>query len=169
MGLLIALMLTSSISSMVFVGPRVGKTMGEDHKLFRFLTKHDKKDNPTAAIALQWAISLTMILTNSFKEVTEYTGVVLSFCSLMTVMGVFVHRHRYPDAPRPYKTFGYPITPLIFSAIIVWSIVYLVYEDFYKTFVTCEQQAPWTFLASTLTLALGGIMWIINNKIENKK
>jgi len=166
MGLLIALMLTSSISSMVYVGPRVGMTMGEDHKMFRCLTWKNKLDCPSVAVALQWLISLILILTDSFKEVTEYTGIVLSFCSMLTVAGVFVHRRRFPNAPRPYKSFGYPVTPLLFCLLIICSIVYLVYQDFTKSFVEHSQSAPWTTIASVLTILIGCLLWFVNVRIN---
>lgn len=169
MGLLIALMLTSSISSMVYVGPRVGQTMGEDHRLFRFLTLRNRRGCPSAAIALQWVVSLTMILTDSFKAVTEYTGIVLSLCSLLTVGGVFIHRWRFPRAERPYRAFGYPLTPLFFCAVILWSIVYLMQADFSKAFVTHEQAAPWTTIASLCTLLLGAVLWMADNHLKENK
>ena len=169
MGMLIALMLTSSISSMVYVGPRVGSTMGEDYRMFRFLKWHNKHNCPSVAVALQWFISMLMIVTGSFKEVTEYTGIVLSFCSLLTVAGVFVHRHRQPNAPRPYKTFGYPITPLIFCLVIICSIAYLVYQDFFKSFVEHSQTAPWTTIASTATLLGGWLLWFVAQRLNNAK
>ena len=168
MGLLIALMLTSSISSMVYVGPRVGATMGEDHRIFRFLTWRNKHDCPSVAVALQWLISLVMILTNSFKEVTEYTGIVLSFCSMLTVAGVFVHRRRFPTMQRPFKTVGYPVTPIIFCALILCSIVYLVHQDFVKTFVDHSQSAPWTTIASSLTLLSGIALWWVSDKVNKR-
>ena len=86
MGMLIALMLMSSISSMVYAGPRVGMTMGEDHRMFKFLTWKNRLDCPSVAVALQWLISLLLILTDSFKMVTEYTGIVLlAFSSIVAV------------------------------------------------------------------------------------
>ena len=166
MGLLIALMLTSSISSMVYVGPRVGMTMGEDHKMFQFLTWKNKLDCPSVAVALQWLISLILILTDSFKEVTEYTGIVLSFCSMLTVAGVYVHRRRFPNASRPYKSFGYPVTPLVFCLLIICSIAYLVYQDFSKSFVEHSQSAPWTSIASVMTLLIGCLLWFVNERIK---
>lgn len=166
MGLLIALMLTSSISSMVYVGPRVAQTMGEDHKIFHFLTHRNRRGCPSAAIALQFLISLFMILTDSFQQVTEYTGIVLSFCSLLTVGGVFVHRWRYPKVERPYKSFAYPVTPILFCAVILWSIVYLIQTDFNKAFVSHEQVAPWTTIASCLTLLAGGVLWYVNKMLS---
>lgn len=168
MGMLIALMLTSSISSMVYVGPRVGSTMGEDYRMFRFLTWHNKRNCPSIAVALQWFISMLMIVTGSFKEVTEYTGIVLSFCSMLTVAGVYVHRLRFPEAERPYKTFGYPVTPLIFCALILCSIIYLMYQDFTKTFVEHTQSAPWTTIASTATLLVGWLLWFVAHRINKR-
>lgn len=167
MGMLIALMLTSSISSMVYVGPRVGMTMGEDYRMFRFLTWHNSRNCPSIAVALQWGISMLMILTGSFKEVTEYTGIVLSFCSMLTVAGVFVHRRRFPDAERPYKAFGYPVTPLIFCGLILYSIVYLVHHDFINTYVNHTQAAPWTSIASVVTLVAGWLLWFVAQRINN--
>lgn len=169
MGILIALMLTSCISSMVYVGPRVGMIMGEDHKMFRFLTWKNSKGSPSVAVAFQWIISLLLILTNSFKEVTEYTGIVLSFCSLLTVFGLFVHRRRFPNLVRPYKAMVYPITPMFFCAIIVWSIIYLIYDDFVKAFIEHQQLAPWTTIASSLTLLFGMLLWFVNRRLDEKK
>lgn len=172
MGMLIALMLTSSISSMVYVGPRVSLTMGEDYRMFGFLKWRNKHSCPSIAVALQWLISLIMIITDSFKEVTEYTGIVLSFCSLLTVAGVFVHRYRFPNAHRPYKTLGYPVTPIIFGVVIISSISYLVYQDFTKTFVEHSQSAPWTTIASACTLLIGWLLWFVAegfNKRHNQQ
>lgn len=165
-GLLIALMLMSSISSMVFVGPRVGMVMGEDHKLFRFLTKKTKKDNPAVAIWFQWAISALLILTGSFQLVTQYTGIILSLFALLTVVGVSIHRYRFPDAERPYKTQAYPIPIIIFAAVIIWSIVYLIYDDYIKTFITHDQMAMWTTIMSAGTLLLGAAVWVVDKRIS---
>lgn len=169
MGLLIALMLVSSISSMVFVGPRVGVTMGEDHKILTFLTKTNKNNCPNVAIWAQWALSSVMVVTGAFRQITQYTSVVLSLCALLTVLGVFVHRRRFPKAERPYRTFLYPLPPIIFGIIISWSIVYTLYEDIRLTFVTHEQTLPWTFILSVATLVFGFIMFLISKKISNAK
>lgn len=172
MGGLIVLMLASSISSMVFIGPRVGKTMGEDHRSLRFLTKSNKKGSPNRAIWVQWGVSVLLILTGSFKIVTEYTGIVLSFCSLLTVLGIFIHRYKFREMKRPFKVPLYPLPPIIFSVVIIWSIVYLIYEDYRSTFIFHTQQAMWTTIASTLTLLSGLCIWFVQqntniNKQEN--
>jgi len=169
MGFLIAVMLMSSISSMVFVGPRVGVTMGEDHKVFSFLTKVNGRKCPYVAIWAQWLVSAVMIMTGAFRQITQYTSVILSFCALLTVFGVFVHRRRFPKARRPYRTLAYPLPAVVFCVIIAWSIVYTVYEDFRQTFVTAEQMAPWTTILSIATLVVGILIYFISRKMENKQ
>ncbi|MBO4327865.1 MAG: amino acid permease [Bacteroidales bacterium] len=169
MGLVISLLLLSSISSMVFMGPRVAQVMGEDHRILRFLSFKDKKGVPLAAIGFQFVISVLLIITDSFEMITKYTGILLSLCSLLTVIGVFVHRRKFPNAERPYKTLGYPVTPIVFSALIVWSIVYLVHEDYTKTFIAHEQSAMWMSIMSFCTLLAGFIVYLINIRITKKQ
>lgn len=169
MGLLIALLLVSSISSMVFLGPRVSQVMGEDTYILRFLAKKSKHGTPYVAVWVQFAISFLLIITNSFELVTKYTGITLSFFALMTVAGVFVHRKRYPGAARPYKTWGYPVIPVIFITLIVWSIVYLVYEDFQNTFIHGSQPMMWMSLMSLLTLLTGAGLFLINKSVVIKR
>lgn len=163
-GMLIALMLTSSISSMVYVGPRVGVTMGEDHRFFRFLTRRNAQDCPSSAIWAQWTISALLILTGSFRVVTQYTGIIISLFALLTVVGVFVHRRRFPEAERPYRTHLYPLPPLLFGLVFVWSIVYLMFDDFEQAFVSHRQDAPWTTIMSFGTLVIGAAIWWIEKK-----
>jgi APA family basic amino acid/polyamine antiporter len=169
MGLLIALLLVSSISSMVFLGPRVSQVMGEDTYILRPLAKRSERGTPYVAIWVQYIISVLLIITNSFELVTKYTGITLSFFALMTVIGVFVHRKRYPNVHRPYKTWGYPFTPIVFIMLIVWSIVYLVREDFILTFVEGKQDVMWMSLMSALTLLSGAFIYQSNRWIVYKR
>jgi len=118
---------------------------------------------------VQYFISVLLIITNSFELVTKYTGITLSFFALMTVIGVFVHRHRFPKMNRPYKTWGYPFTPIIFIILIVWSIVYLVREDFILTFIQGKQNVMWMSLMSFLTLLTGALIYQANRWIVYRR
>lgn len=169
MGLLIAVLLVSSISSMVFLGPRVSQVMGEDTYILRALSRKSAKGTPYVAIWVQFAISALLIVTDSFELVTKYTGITLSFFAMLTVAGVFVHRRRFPHAPRPYRTWGYPVVPSVFIVLILWSIIYLVYEDFVCTFVTQTQRVMWMSLMSLLTLLTGALLYCVNSVIIKHK
>ena len=120
-----------------------------------------------SAIIFQYAISFLLIITNSFEMITKYTGILLSMCSLLTVLGIFRHRRKFPNIERKYKTLGYPVTPILFCVLIVWSIVYLVYED-YTMFAKGEQPVMWMTLMSAFTLISGIIVYFINTIIIKK-
>lgn len=167
MGLLLALLLMSSISSMVYVGPRVGQTMGEDYLAFRFLTRKNRRGVPYIAVWVQFSISALMILTDSFEVVTQYTGIIISLFGLLTVAGIFVHRYRFPRAERPYRCLAYPFPPLFFCVVIVWSIVYLMANDI-QSFIDGSQSAPWTTIASLLTLLTGVLLYIISSGVNSR-
>lgn len=169
MGLLITLMLLSSISSMVYVGPRVAVSMGEDHRMFRFLTKRNRNGCPSAAIWMQYAVTSVMLLTGSFRLITQYTGIVLSVCALLTVFGLVLHRRKFPQAARPCRSWAYPLPTLIFCTILLWSIVYMMYGDCVDAFVSKKQTLPWTMILSSLTILVGFVLYWVNKKLEKNK
>ncbi|MEL6987970.1 MAG: APC family permease, partial [Bacteroidota bacterium] len=69
----IALFLVSSISAMIWVGPRVSNKMGQDHKLWSFLYSGDKI--PVNAIFFQASLSILLILTGTFEQILIYCGI----------------------------------------------------------------------------------------------
>ncbi|CAN1210542.1 amino acid permease [Tumidithrix helvetica PCC 7403] len=125
MSFLISFGLVSSISSMVWAGPRVTQVMGEDIPLFKLLSKRNQYGVPLYAMLLQLAIVIFLTISSSFEAVITYLGFTLTLSSCITVLGLFVHRLRYPDILRPYRTWGYPLTPLIFLAISLWMLVFI--------------------------------------------
>ncbi|MDF1561588.1 MAG: amino acid permease [Deltaproteobacteria bacterium] len=122
----IALALVSSVSALLMVGPRVYEAMGEDHRPLRFLRLRPDGGGPAASIVLQAALALVLVLTLSFDALLMYIGFTLSLSAALTVAGVFVLRRRQPDLPRPYRTWGYPLTPLLFVGFALWMIVWSV-------------------------------------------
>ncbi len=127
-GGLICFGLISAISAMFWIGPRVTKVMGEDLVALRFFSNTTEGGVPVAAIVLQLAIVTLMILTQSFESVLEFIQFSLTLSSFLAVLGVIVLRIRQPDLERPYRTWGYPVTPLIFLAITLFMLVYLLIE-----------------------------------------
>lgn len=152
MSLLISFGLLSSISSMTWAGPRVTQAIGEDIPFFKGLAKKNASGIPYYAILLQLSIVLVLVLTSTFETVITYLGFTLTLSSFLTVLGVFVHRMRFPDVPRPYKTWGYPVTPLIFLAISLWMLSYIFLDK------------PVESMAGLATIALGLPVYFIANK-----
>jgi len=128
MTVLICLALISSLSSLIMVGPRVTQTMSEDMKRLRFLATRNTSGAPTFAIILQALVAIFLTLTATFNAVLTYVGFTLALFASLTVFGVFVLRRRHPHLKRPFKTWGYPVTPAIFLLLYGWMICYLIIE-----------------------------------------
>lgn len=126
MALLISLTLLSTISSLIFAGPRIAQVMGEDLHGLRFLAKKNNRGLPMNAILLQSGITFLMLFTSSFEKALTYVGFTLSLFTFLTVLGLFILRKKKPDLPRPYKTWGYPVTPIIFLSLTLWTLVFVL-------------------------------------------
>ncbi len=152
MAFLIAFGLISSISSMILAGPRVTQVIGEDIPVFNFLAKKNKNGIPLYALLLQLFIVIVLIITASFETIINYLGFTLTLSSLLTVIGLFIHRDKYSEIPRPYKTWGYPITPIIFFNISVWILAFIIKDK------------PLVALWGLGTILLGLIVYFISAK-----
>lgn len=139
----IALLLFSSVSAAMMAGPRVYQAIGEDYRCFRFLRVRSKSAGPVTAIALQASVAILMLLTSSFDALLTYIGFTLSISAGLTVVGLFVMRRRSPDMVRPYRCWGYPVTPLLFVALSCWMVVFTLIE------------LPYVAVAGLLTIATG--------------
>ena len=78
------------------------------------------------AILFQLAVTTLLLMTRSFEAVLEFIQFSLTFCSFLAVLGVIVLRVRQPDLVRPYRMWGYPVTPLVFLAVTVFMMYYLL-------------------------------------------
>jgi APA family basic amino acid/polyamine antiporter len=128
-------------NGLILAGARVQYAMAADGLFFRRAATLNRHRVPAFALAAQgvWAAFLTLprtvttdaagqpVFGNVYTQLLEYiVSVDLVFYGLM-VGAVFVARRRWPDAPRPYRTFGYPLTPLIYIALAALLVVDLAY------------------------------------------
>ena len=124
-GALICIGLVSSISAMTWIGPRVTMAMGFDHTMLAPLSRTTSEGVPRTAILLQLAIVTLLLMTQSFEAVLDTIQFSLTLCSFLAVLGVIVLRWTAPDLPRPYRTWGYPVTPLVFLAVTAFMMYHL--------------------------------------------
>ncbi len=155
MGITLALLLVSTVSAMVLAGPRVLHAIGEDYPAFRLLSSINARGTPGVAIFTQAAISLLFILTESFETILVFSGFTMGLNTFLAAGGVFLLRRRQasgripggvagaggdggsarggsrasaetPGTDQPYRTWGYPVTPLIFLAVTGWTLAYIL-------------------------------------------
>ncbi|MEL7297687.1 MAG: amino acid permease [Pseudomonadota bacterium] len=129
MGGVLALLLISTVSAMIIAGPRVYQAIGQDHAVFAWLARTNRYGVPAMAIYLQGAITITFILTSPFEYILLFSGFTLALNTFAAVAGLFVLRVTQPELLRPFKAWGYPITPLIFLGLTGWTLWYVLIDE----------------------------------------
>ena len=144
----IAIGILSVLSAMIMAGPRVYYAMSRDGVFFELFGKVNAlRQTPVFAILLQAVIAIIMVITASFDKLLLYIGFTLSLCAMLTVVGMMLLRIKKPDLKRSYKTFGYPVTPLLFISGNLWIIYF------------CIKSRPITSLFGLGTIGLGILVY----------
>lgn len=117
-------------NGIVLTAARVPYAMARDGLLFRFIgAVHPRWLTPANSLIVQAAISIALTVTGQYDRL--YTYVVFAqflFYALMC-LAVIRLRTRRPDLPRPYRAWGYPVTPVLFIGFALWLVVNTIRED----------------------------------------
>ncbi|WP_422358862.1 APC family permease [Reichenbachiella sp.] len=132
----ISVLLLSTVSAYVFLGPRVSKELGEDMAAFRLLAKTNTKGIPINAYVFSTLLSLVFIYTSTFEQVLLYTSFLLIFITTITVAGIFVMRFKVKIQSDGYKAWGYPFTPVIFIIVSLWTLIFVAVQQPFESGVS---------------------------------
>jgi APA family basic amino acid/polyamine antiporter len=126
-GMVSVLVMVSSFgitNAIIMVSPRVYYAMSRDGLFFQALSRvHPTYKTPSVSLILQgvWACVIVMV-SETFGQIMNYV-VFMDWLFLgLAIYCIFLFRKKYPDAARPYKVWGYPVTPILFillSAVVV--------------------------------------------------
>ncbi len=133
-----------AMNGSILAGPRVYYAMARDKLFFKKASEvHPRFKTPAFAVVIQaiWASLLT--LTGTFEQLFTFAMFIAIVFWIGAAASVFTLRKKYPDLPRPYKAWGYPVVPAIF---ILTSLGILINTLFKK---------PVEALAGILFTALG--------------
>ena len=122
---IIGFLLISSISAMIWVGPRISRAMANDYTFWRFLKKDNRAGIPVRAIWFQSTISILLILSGRFEAVLLYSGFILQIFTTITVASLFVLRQRKTPHPT-YRSPLYPVLQFLFIGISTWMVFYMI-------------------------------------------
>ena len=156
MGLMLSLLLISTVSAMLMAGPRVLLVIGQDFPTFGWLAKTNASGMPFIAILSVVSLSMVLVLTSSFESVLVFSGFVLSLNTLLTVGGVFRLRALGLLNAERYQTWGYPVTPLLYLGLTLWTLIYILI------------QRPTEGLMGLLVVAIGGIFYGLTEAAKSK-
>ncbi len=105
--------------------PRIYFAMARDGVFFKRVAEvHPRFRTPAYSIFFQsvWAIVL-ILLWGTYESLISYVVFTDWIFFGLAAASVFVFRKRLPSADRPYKTFAYPLTPLLFIGVAMWFVV----------------------------------------------
>lgn len=106
---------TGSLNGTILAGPRVYYAMARDKLFFsRVGHVHPRFRTPSFAIVVQALWSALLTISGTYEQLFIFTTFIGILFWTLGAAAVFVLRKKYPDLPRPYKTWGYPVVPLIF-------------------------------------------------------
>ena len=129
-------------NGLILSGSRVSYAMAKDGYLFAPLGKTNDKHVPAFALLAQcvWACLLILprtvtytpgnpapVFGNVYTQLLEYIVSVDLISAALSVLAVIVLRRRAPKMARPYRTWGYPVTPIVFITLSMFVTLTLVY------------------------------------------
>jgi basic amino acid/polyamine antiporter, APA family len=124
----------SALQVASLVCARVPYAMANDGLFFARLGRLSPRTRvPVRALVAQSAWAIVLVLSGSFDALTDYAIFSILLFSALITSSIFVLRARNPDAERPYRTWGYPITPAVFLLVVGYLLV--------NAFVTAPVQA----------------------------
>jgi APA family basic amino acid/polyamine antiporter len=115
------------LNGMILAGARVYYAMAKDGLFFSPVARvNPRYHTPVVSLMVQavWAALLT--LTGTYSELLDYVIFAVMLFYILTIGGVFWLRKTRPDAPRPYRAWGYPVLPalyILFAAFVEWALL----------------------------------------------
>ncbi|MFC3198608.1 APC family permease [Parapedobacter deserti] len=115
-------------NGLILAGARVYYSMAQDGLFFRKVGQLNRSSVPAVALWLQCIIASLWCLSGKYGDLLDMISSVVVIFYVLCIIGIFRLRKSRPEAPRPYKAFGYPILPLVYicmgSAFIILMVVY---------------------------------------------
>jgi len=120
-------------NGVIVSGARVYYAMAKDGLFFRPVGRlHPKYKTPAISLGVQALWTCVLCLSGSYGQLLDYTMFAVLVFYILTLVGLFVLRRTQPDAPRPYKAFGYPYLPAIYILMALYiDVVLLRYKPQY--------------------------------------
>ena len=97
--------------------------MANEGLFFKSAGKLNNKQAPVNSLWLQGVWACILVLSGTFDQLTDMIIFAVFIYYGATTLGVFILRKKMPDAPRPYKVWGYPVVPAI---VVIFCVVLIV-------------------------------------------
>jgi len=153
MAVLVMISTFGCVNGIILAGSRVFQTMAKDGLFFKAAIKNNKNNVPSNSLWMQGIWASVLCLSGQYGNLLDMISFVIVLFYMITVFGVIYLRIKKPDLERSYKTWMYPVTPIIYLVIGTAFCVLLL---FFKP------QYTWPgFLMILIGLP---VYWFINRK-----
>jgi len=115
--LMAALIMVSTFgcnNGLILSGSRLYKAMADDGYFFKKAAILNKHNVPGNALWIQAFWASMLCFSGSYGQLLDYCTFANLLFYILTIAGIFVLRKKEPNTPRPYKTFGYPVVPILY-------------------------------------------------------
>src|SRR5437660_275097 len=131
--LMAAAMMTSSFGALhasILATSRVPYAMARDRLFFEGLAKVSPRTRvPIRSLVVLGIWSSVLTLSGSYDQLTDSAIFALTLFYAFVAGSVFIFRRRIPSASRPYRTWGYPVVPMIFIIVTAWLIFRTIWDN----------------------------------------
>lgn len=111
-------------NGIVFTSARIPYAMAREGLFFQWAARLSARSHsPNVALLVQMLVALGLTLTGSYVQLLTYVVFVSFLFYAMSALGVLVLRRREPDLARPYRTWGYPVTPVVFILFALYLVI----------------------------------------------
>jgi len=132
MAVLVMISTFGCVNGIVLAGARVFQTMAKDGMFFKAALHNNKNGVPAKSLWMQGIWAAVLCLSGQYGNLLDMISFVIVVFYMITVFGVIYLRIKKPDLERPYKTWLYPITPIIYLLIgAAFCILLLIYKQQY--------------------------------------
>jgi len=128
--LVIAVCVLACTSAMICIAPRIYYVMARDRLFLSIAARTSPKfGTPGMALLLQGIWASALVILGTFSQLLIYCGFMLSLFTSLAIGAVFVLRRKFPQLGRPYRVWGYPLTPALYLAISIWMMIYVIFNE----------------------------------------
>ena len=117
MAILVMISTFGCINGLVLAGSRVFQTMAKDGLFFKSAAENNINNVPGKSLWMQGAWACVLALSGQYGDLLDMISFIIVLFYMVTVFGVIWMRIKQPNLERPYKTWLYPITPIIYLLI----------------------------------------------------
>lgn len=134
--LIIAVMIMISTfgcnNGLILAGARVYHTMAKDGLFFKRTGTLNKNAVPEFGLWIQCLVASILCLSGRYGDLLDMISFVVVIFYVLTIVGIYILRVKRPDAPRPYKAFGYPVLPAIYIIMgLAFCTLLIIYKPQY--------------------------------------